>query len=141
MLSVIINESTIDINNSGTITGQIYFQIEDMYFPELHWSDFVVVILTWWNNSLKTLECATAGTTAEFNFMDGPFFVRCIKNHEKAALSFLRRKKVGEEVISTLETDFRLLQKSIARATKKVIELVDTKQWLTDDIEGLKRFI
>ncbi|MCT2194291.1 MULTISPECIES: hypothetical protein [unclassified Paenibacillus] len=65
MLSVIVNESTIEMSNSGIITGQIYFQIEDIYFPELYWDDFVV----------KTLEKADAGAIAEFNFMD--------KNREK----------------------------------------------------------
>lgn len=51
------------------------------------------------------------------------------------------KKKVGEEVIFKIETEFKLLQKSIARATKQVIGVIDTEQWLTEDIENLKRFV
>jgi hypothetical protein len=53
-------------------TGEIYFVIDyHRFFPEEGWSDFVVIILSWWISSMKGLMVSEAGRTYEFDFMDG----------------------------------------------------------------------
>lgn len=141
MISVVVNESTFEINKRNSITGEIFFELEDSYFPESNWNDFVVVILTWWNKSIRLLESSSVGTSVDFNFMDGPYYVRAVKKDDIfVSLSFIRRNKANLELITTLDVETDSLKKSIVKASKKVIREIQTKDWATDDIEQLKNY-
>lgn len=142
MVSVVIEESTLEISNRKSITGEIYFQIGDTFFPDCNWNDFIVVILTWWNKSIKSLETSSVGTSQDFNFMDGPFYVHGVKKDSThIILNFITRNKAGLEVIALLDTEIDSLKNSIAKASRKVLEEVNAKNWITDDIEELKKQI
>jgi hypothetical protein len=118
LISVLVDESTLEINKRDSITGEIFFQFGDSYFPESHWNDFIVVILIWWNKSIRLLETASVGASVDFNFMDGPFYVRGLKKDNKiVSLSFIRRNRIDVEVISLLDTEIDSLKKSIVKAS------------------------
>lgn len=69
-------------------------------------SYFVVVILTWWNKSIRLLETSSVGTSVDFNFMDGPYYVRAVKKDDiLVSLSFIRRNKANLELITTLDVE------------------------------------
>ncbi|TQR39153.1 hypothetical protein [Brevibacillus brevis] len=142
MVSVVIDESTLEVSSRKTITGEVYFQFGDSVFPDSNWNDFVVVILTWWNKSIKILETSSVGTSQDFNFMDGPFYVRGVKeNSAEISLHFTRRNKEGLEVIASVGTEIDSLKKSIVNASRKVMKEINTNNWLTDEVEELKRLI
>jgi len=142
LISVVIEEYTLELSKQKSITGEIYFQIGDTFFPECHWNDLIVVILTWWNKSIKLLETSSVGTSQTFDFMDGPFYVHAVKKDSSyITLNCIRRNKVGLEVIASIDTKMMSLKKSIIEASKKVIKEVDAKQWITDDIEELRKQI
>lgn len=142
MVSVVIEEYTLELSKQKSITGGIYFQIGDTFFPDCHWNDFIVVILTWWNKSIKLLETLSVGTSQTFDFMDGPFYVQGVKKDSShITLHFIKRNQVGLKVIASLDTEIISLKKSITKASKKVIKEVDAKQWITDDIEELRKQI
>ncbi|MBB6674797.1 hypothetical protein [Cohnella nanjingensis] len=142
MASIVIDESTLEISNRKSITGEVYFQFGDSSFPDSNWNDFVVVILTWWNKSIKLLETSSVGTAQDFNFMDGPFYVHGVKKDSaQISLHFTRRNKDGLEVIASLDTEIESLKKTIAKASRKVIKEINAKNWVTDDVEELKRQI
>ncbi len=74
--------------------------------------------------------------------MDGPFYVRGVKkDNSHITLSFIRRNTASLEVIASLDTEIDSLKKSIARASRKVLEEVGAKNWITDDIKELKKQI
>lgn len=62
-----IKTDTFNVTNTGTITGVIFIEIDNKYFPEENWNDFPVIILNWW------LEKAITNIEGEYRFMDGPF--------------------------------------------------------------------
>jgi len=72
------------------IIGNICFTIDyHHYFPEQDWSDFVVVILSWWIKSCKGIISSEIGRTYNFDFMDGSPIVLAKKiSSDKAELSF-----------------------------------------------------
>ncbi|MBW7453039.1 hypothetical protein ACFOLF_21285 [Paenibacillus sepulcri] len=142
MISIVVDESSLEINNRKSITGEIYLQFGDSFFPESNWNDFIVVVLTWWNKSIRILENSSVGVSQDFNFMDGPFYVRGVKKDSKQiSLSFNRRNKAGLEVIASLDTEIDSLKKTIAEASIKVLKEMHAKNWATDDIEELKKHI
>ncbi|MNO88464.1 hypothetical protein D3C76_799140 [compost metagenome] len=140
MVSVIIEESTLEISNRKSITGEVYFQFGDTFFPDCNWNDFIVVILTWWNKSIKLLETSSVGASQDFIFMDGPFYVHGVKKDSShITLSFIRRNKADLEVIASLDTEIDSLKKSIAKASRKVLKELNAKNWVTDDVEDLTK--
>ena len=74
-LVLLFDKGELSRSGQGSITAPIYFSFEGFYFPENRWSDFVVVVLGWWLQSLAKIENGWE-TTVEFDFMDGPFLIR-----------------------------------------------------------------
>jgi hypothetical protein len=56
------------------ITGILYFEVAGRSFPDERWSDFPVVITSWWLDGVKNLQ-ANPESEALFRFMDGPYFI------------------------------------------------------------------
>src|SRR5512143_2687887 len=56
---------------SDSVTGVIYVELDSGAFPEISWSDFPVIILTWWAEELRDLE-TPARREVQWQFMDGP---------------------------------------------------------------------
>lgn len=142
MISLMVDESTLEINKRNSITGSVFFQIENSYFPEFKWNDFIVVILTWWKSSIKLLETSSVGTTIDFNFMDGPFYIHGVKkNNTAVSLSFTRRHKVAKEVILTVDTEISSFKKSIDEASSKVIREMHSRKWITEETKQLEKLL
>lgn len=120
MVSVVIEEYTLELSSHKSITGGVYFQIGDTFFPDCHWNDFIIVILTWWNKSIKLLETSSVGTSQNFDFMDGPFYMHGVKKDSShITLDFIKRKQVGLEVIASLDTEIIFLKNQLQRLQKK----------------------
>jgi len=58
----------------GSICGQIWCEVGTLAFPESHWSDFPIVVVSWWLDAVVGIfEGRTRN--ADVNFMDGPYVV------------------------------------------------------------------
>lgn len=142
MVSVVVDETTLEISNRKSITGEIYLQFGDSFFPELKWNDFVVAILAWWNKSIRLLEASSVGASQDFYFMDGPFYVRGVKKDSaEISLNFIRRNKSSVEIIASMDTELDSLKKSIVKASKRVLKELQVRNLVTDDIVELKKAI
>jgi len=120
------------LNKSINITGIIYFEIDFYrYYPDENWSDFVVIILSWWIKSMKALILSKIGRTYEFNFMDGSPVV-------------LAKKISNEDIELTcydegiLICNIKQLRDSLLSTSKKVLREIDRKKWESDEIEELQ---
>lgn len=83
---------------------------------------------------------SSAGTFAEFNFMDGPYYIRGTKKDgANVTLSFIRRTLEGEENLLVYDTDMLELKRSIEEASKQVLKVVEDRSWKSDDVIELKR--
>ena len=62
----------IERTDMGAFVGPIWFSFESFAFPAHEWSDFPVVILSWWLRSIcKLIE--KSSSIECLRFMDGPF--------------------------------------------------------------------
>ncbi|GIQ71542.1 hypothetical protein DUZ99_15590 [Xylanibacillus composti] len=140
MLNVVVNDASLEKNKRGSITGEIHWEIENACFPDNQWNDFIVVVLAWWNKAAALLRSSSVGTSAEFNFMDGPYYIRGTKKDEaNVTLSFIRRTLDGEENLLVHDTDMLELKRSIEEASKQILKAVEDRSWKSDDIIELKR--
>jgi hypothetical protein len=61
-------------SQAGLVWARLYLDFGDRAFPDPQWTDFVVVVLTWWVNALTALLRGTS-QRQEVMFMEGPFTV------------------------------------------------------------------
>jgi hypothetical protein len=56
----------------------VYFEFSpDRQFPSLGWSDFVVVLASWWMVALN--EITNGVSEATLQFMDGPYWITVVR--------------------------------------------------------------
>jgi len=69
-----VNSETLKINESGSVTGNIFFESSGFNFPEMLWFDFPVRLIGWW---IDQFLCALKENSSEFEFwfMEGAFKV------------------------------------------------------------------
>ncbi|RIE03933.1 hypothetical protein [Cohnella faecalis] len=143
MLDIIFNESSININKKGAVTGEIYFNVDNEYFPGYNWSDFIVVILTWWNKSINQLELSPVGVAVNFSFMDGPFNIRGEKKeNDSVTLEFIKRNASGENISISIDMSILELKRLIQKVSRNVLNVINTTNSVfNDDIEELKKIV
>lgn len=145
-VNFLVQEIVIDVDldslvNKTNITGNICFTIDyHRYFPEQDWSDFVVIILSWWINSCKGIIISEIGRTYYFDFMDGSPIVLAKKiSTDKAELSFYEDN--SSEVHFKAVCSIKQLRDSLISASKKVVRAIDREKWSYEDSEELKDLV
>ena len=142
MVQEILIEVDLDsLEKTSKIMGNISFTIDyHHYFPEQDWSDFVVIILSWWIKSCKGIIISEIGRTYEFDFMDGTPIVLAKKiSSDKAELSFYENS--SSKVLFKAECTIKQLRDSLLSTSKKVIRAIDREKWQDDDSEELKDLV
>jgi len=66
----------LDRSKMGGVTAPIYLAEENSFFPEEKWSDFPLIVLSWWGNEFCQLIEKKVGR-AKCDFMDGCFGFDC----------------------------------------------------------------
>lgn len=131
------------LENRQNVTGKIFFVIDyHRYFPEEGWSDFVVIILSWWINSIKGLIVSDIGRTYEFDFMDGTPIVLAKKlDNKNLELRFCTEEGTKRHVTLNAICSIEELRDSILSVSKKVIRSFERKRWKRYDIDQLKDLV
>lgn len=123
-MEIMIDGYDVKLGSSGMITGPICFKIEDKYFPESNWNDFIVVILGWWINNFTNAIKYDLGKF-EFCFMDGPYLLTGVlkKNgiyeiqmieqrgdeNELEIKAYVTKKEIKDMLLKTCRKLFRAL--------------------------------
>jgi hypothetical protein len=109
------------LENRTNIIGNIYFVIDyHRFFPDDKWSDFVVIILSWWIKSLKGLIVSEVNSTYEFDFMDGTPIVLAKKiDDENVELCFCLDGVERRKVVLTAVCSIKQFKESIPSISKK----------------------
>lgn len=126
------------LTNRKAITGEIYFENIDGYFPEIHWNDFVVVILNWWIEAINRIKKAAVGESDEFLFMDGPYLVRgCKIDQNIMRMDFVKSQLKGEKVISSMNCDVSSFGGSVLATAKRVVTEINKRKWEVNELDKL----
>ncbi|MCM1092066.1 MAG: hypothetical protein NC092_13240 [Butyrivibrio sp.] len=91
---LIINEENIVMYHN--VTGEIFFQVGDDYFPEWAWNDFPVCILEMWVNTFISA-IRYREDNFMFYFMDGPFHVELMQKENKMYTLYFMKRYIGDD--------------------------------------------
>jgi len=106
IVRICFDPSTLHQSRSGSITGVVYFELDpERKFPGPGWSDFVVVLASWWMAALKKI--AEGTLKVELRFMDGPYWItvvsredalllRCTEDNQDARVVYELRVKLND---------------------------------------------
>lgn len=136
-ISIEVEVDSLEFNQN--IIGNISFVVDyHRYFPDEGWSDFVVIILSWWIKSFKGLLVSSIGRTFKFDFMDGtPIILGKKVCPSRIELSF--EFDMGKRVLEfTAICKLEELGNGLLTASKKVLRAVERNKWSSEEIAELK---
>ena len=137
MFEVLVETEALHRSKSGSITGPIFLRSPIGDFPEAGWSDFPVVILSWWIEGLREIE-SEQSHSFEGLFMDGPFaFVVQSGSGMTCVISWGKRGNASTVGIANISD----ILKSVVVAGRRVAKVCRENNWGGKDVELLERLV
>lgn len=121
IMRIVFDSSTLHQGSSVSrpITGVLCFEFAGQCFPDERWSDFPVVITSWWLEAVANLQ-AHPKEEAIFRFMDGPYFVGA--------------RRVGNDLVNVRYVEDRLVQTAVHEEQVALVDLVGAVHSLARDV-------
>lgn len=138
-----MNKFKIQVDNNSiakykdSITGTIYINFNDTFFPEKNWNDFVIILI---NNWIESSYNILSGITEceEFYFMDGPFFMRVRKVDLDICIVELIENHT--DILSNFRVNTKDIFDEILKAVILLNKYCESQGWETEDIKKLQYF-
>lgn len=138
-IKVNVAMESLELTSRKAVTGEIYFESNGTYFPELHWNDFIIVVLNWWLRVIQKIYISNVGITDEFLFMDGPFLVRgCKVSQETIHMDFIKSQLKGETILFSSNCRIGSFSDSVLATAKKIVAEVDNRKWDANELDKLR---
>ena len=71
---LLVSRSGLGRSNAGLVYANISLKVGESIFPSVDWTDFVVVVLTWWAEAMVRLLRGEL-ERVKVRFMEGPYSV------------------------------------------------------------------
>lgn len=131
-LKIHIDPLSVESSSHGQVTGKLVLEIEDKYFPDKDWNDFVLIVLHWWIEAIKSLKYED---DIFLRFMDGPYGW---KLHRQSADIFHVTYVVSDkEIVSNVTLLSSEISKEIYRAASIIVKDCFDKGWGSRELEML----
>ena len=123
-------------SNAGLVFAGLCVQVGEACFPDREWTDFVVVVLSWWADAFEQLLRGDR-SRVQARFMEGPFLMEI----QNAGTGFwlmqlveegLERRVRGEKVIPIVP-----LVSSCADVCESVLDACRDHEWWSSDAHAL----
>ena len=106
------------------MTCTMYFDFVDQIFPDIEWTDFPLIILSWW---IRDIISNRHNDHAKFQmyFMDGSFRVNCEKELEKIHMKCVNFDDPADKIEVEKTVDFREFMRELRNAATRLIWWID----------------
>jgi len=126
---------------AGLVYAELSLHVGELQFPHPRWSDFVVVVLTWWCDALHRL-LAGEHEAIKVSFMAGPYLAEIGPMEQELVHLVLVRKvhvenRVEREVCCETDVDTRALIRSVLSAADRTLVECRTRDWWSGDADKL----
>ncbi len=121
----------------GNIASGIYISAQNICYPDIGYTDFVVVILGWWLQGSSAL--VDDGDKVENDFMDGPYQFTTEKLGNNVAIRLYQRTvNKTQQVGSTVVVLLNEYNDELYRAAQQLLKALDVLDASGTDIEVLR---
>lgn len=132
MLTVHADPDSLNITQSGTVTGRINLADDERSFPDDTWNDAPVVLLGWWIEELTRLLSGQV-STAHCRFLDGPFSFDVTRHGNELVLR-CRRSQLGEQVILSARVPLDAFMHRLVASASRVVAVCEGRGWKSADL-------
>jgi hypothetical protein len=130
-----VDRSSFEMNSGGLITGILFVELDGVPFPDDLWSDFVVVVLSWW---LEALAPRAGGASPRVcSFMDGPFHFEVQPDAEDTYRVKLVDQRRTAPVVER-KVPIREMVDAILGTAREVLDYCESSGWASPDIDKLR---
>jgi hypothetical protein len=124
-------------SRSGLVYAGVSLTLDSVAFPHDDWTDFVVVILSWWTNAAVQLLRSPSPLRIDVRFMEGPYLVavRALGPdvwHVALVESGQRRRELRSAEVSSAP-----FVQSILDASTRVLDMCRQREWWSSDADAL----
>ncbi len=141
MFTIVYEEDFNYSKTSQNIYSTFFVKCNDIEFPDREWLDFPFAVLKMWCEKVLTEVIEVQNSEFSLYFMDGPFYIYCIKNDTEINMQFINNRKnkiiQNEVVISTDE----FIREIIKVSSKLIYQMKDLRIQSINDIDSLKGLI
>ena len=117
----------------GSVTGVVRIWIAGVLFPEKQWSDFPIIILSWWLKPVPQIQLGAARDW-EWLFMDGPYSIQ-LRQHRGD--DWILEALQAECVVLTAKVSCRAVIRSLLDAAALVLRDCNDRGWQGGEISEL----
>lgn len=121
---------------AGLVYGGLHIQLDERRFPDLGWTDFVVVVLAWWCRALaRVLEGEQS--PVEVRFMEGPYLVMIGPMSGQTLRLELVEAGKNRRVLCEADVLSDPLVKSVLASAESTIAECRKRDWWSKDADEL----
>lgn len=136
-MNIVFDAETLRVGQSDLITAVVYFDFDgERQFPINKWSDFVVVIATWWLEELPRL--SFIGAKSSFSFMDGPYWIDAVVTNNEISLSCVE-DRAGSGVVFDAIVAFDELERAVFSFANEVSRACAKFGLVSKDLDDLMK--
>ena len=138
MFKLNINTETIRVSKTAISTqvfSQLYFQINDTFFPAEYWDDFSVIVLNWW---LREARHMVEGFKSTFSFMDGPYFFDITLKNNICKIDFIEDIDNIKKLIISIEITYDDYLKILKKSVNQLLRNLPPEAQNLKEVEDLK---
>lgn len=136
-MKIVFDASTLRQSKKGSITAIVYFDFgSGCQFPDSGWSDFVVVVATWWKAAFDKV---TRGhKSADFRFMDGPYRISGVMSEKHTIQLRCIEDRRGQRVVHQAVVGSDVLKRELITLAIDVSRECDAAGIESRDLDQLK---
>jgi|LSQX01.1.fsa_nt_gb hypothetical protein len=139
-IEIMIDDQNVELSRKGAVLGNVWVKLGEFAFPSDDWSDFVVVILTWWLNTIPALRQHNSASIHELQFMDGPYYIQMTTDDQEIVWIVCKERIVnGYRVIYECHCLNEEICKAIISAARTVLNIAKTRDWVTPETQKLMK--
>jgi hypothetical protein len=129
-------DQTFGLSTAGGVVGQVFLEVGQKRFPGEKWSDFVVVLLTWWCRALTRCVHGDSGPI-DVRFMEGPFLVQLSQVSRDVIHLELIEAGLKRRTILQDDVESQPLINSVLEASEQVLTRCQESSWWSPDADEL----
>lgn len=139
-MRIIFDPTTLHQSKMGAVTGVVYFDFgPDQRFPVEGWSDFVVVVASWWLAALEELDRGADET--KLRFMDGPYWVAVVPQDASSVLLRCTEDRKGAGVATEELVDRDVLRSELQKLGNEVLRACAEARIESRDLDGIRSYL
>ncbi len=136
-MEILTNFSIPASHLNKNLVSEVYWKVNEGFFPEKGWTDFTVIILGWWTQEL--LAQLDGKEVGQYDFMDGPFYVEArITVEDKILLHFKERRRSGINVLFTADVEIKDFFSSLKSISNLVLRQCYHNSYKNEDVSKLE---